>query len=212
MMFQPVRAQFQDLQLWADFTVRYDVNSKLRISLEEELRYFENISRLDKFNSELLALYRFNRTFDAGIFYRLITNRNPEGYYYLRHRFGMVAQATRDYGPWEFRIRLQGQSTYPDFFRSENWQVPENYLRLKFSTSRETRSKKIIPFTDIEFWYAFRTGQSDIIDKYRLTAGIDIRQDIRNRWSVFYRLNQELQVNNPLTAHILGIGYTWIIR
>lgn len=208
----PAKAQYQDAQLWASLMARYDITPKLRVSLEEEFRFFENISRLNKINSELDVLYQINPMIDAGVFYRLITIRNPEGYYYWNNRLGLIIQATGKAGPWTFRIRTQGQFTYPEFYRSDNWQIPEKYVRVKFSTSRESRSKKTEPFADIEFWYALRTGMTDIIDQYRLTIGLDIKPDKRNRWSVFYRLDQELQVVNPLSAHILGIGYTWIIR
>ncbi len=205
--FTSIRSQDKDAQLWASIMLKYDLNDKVQIRLEEELRFFENISRLDKANSELTLIYQLNKQWEAGTYYRLIINRDAEGYHSLKHRIALFTEYKKSFGFTSFKAKPMVQFTWPDFYRSENWQVPVNYLRFETGLSHELRNKKTVLFSDIEFWYSIRTGDPGFIDQYRFTAGLAQNMDRNNRIRIYYRFQQELQVTDPLTSHIIGIGY-----
>jgi len=90
-----VQAQHQDARFWTSLSVRYDVSKKWRITLEEETRFYENMSRFDKLNSELTGKYQITKLLDAGILYRLITNNNSRREIELNNRFGFFLEAKK---------------------------------------------------------------------------------------------------------------------
>lgn len=202
--------QHQDLQMWTSLGLRLDLSQKFRIGLEEEIRYFDNISRLDKINSEVTLDYQFAGDFSAGLMYRLISNRNARGYYSNDHRFDVHVEYQKGYGPWSWAAQLALQKTYDAFNRSRDWQLPENYTRIEGEIARELKNKNTEPYINLELWYLMPQGRPDFIDQYRLTIGIKHRVNKINRWNFYYRIQQEIQVSDPLFAHIIGIGYTYV--
>lgn len=207
-----VYGQYQDTQLWASLSIRYDLSKKWRISLEEEARFFDNISRLDKLNTELIINYQINKLLDGGVLYRFISNQNTSGNFDFNQRFGAFLEVQKKYANWTCSFKTAFQKTYPEFLHSSEWYIPENYVRAFAEVSRELKNKKTEPYTNIEFWYRIQTGDQAFIDQYRFTIGIKHKLNKINRLDFFYRIQQELQVKDPLTAHIIGVGYRFIVR
>lgn len=207
-----VYGQYQDARLWTGFSVRYQPAKKWKITLEEEARFFNNISRLDKLNTELTIDYQINKLIDAGFFYRLISKKNPGGGFEFSHRFAAFLGIQQNFGGWTCSFKTSFQKTYPGFRRTEEWYLPENYVRPMAEVSRELKNKKTEPYTNIEFWYRVSGGDQAFIDQYRYTAGIKHKLSKRNRVDLFYRFQKKIQVRNPLAAHIIGIGYRFTVR
>lgn len=204
--------QDQDVRLWSSLSVRYDLSKKWRISLEEEARFIENIGRLDKINSELTVNYQINKFLDGGVLYRLIANNHPDGYVYANHRFGAYLEVQKKYAGMRLSLKTSFQKTYPAFFRSGDWYLPENYVRAEGGVSRELKNKKTEPYTNLEWWYRIQSGDQSFIDRYRFTIGIKHKLNKNNRLDLFFRVQQELQVKDPLTAWIFGVGYQFKVR
>ena len=118
----------------------------------------------------------------------------------------------KKYGGWNGSLKATFQKSFSEFRHSDDWYVPENYVRGVAEVSRELKNKKTEPYTNIEFWYRVSAGEPAFVDQYRLAIGIKQKLNKRNRLDVFYKLQQELQVKNPSTSHIFGIGYRYIFR
>ena len=204
--------QYKDTQLWSGISIRYDPGKKWKISLEEEARFFENISRLDKINSELDINYQVNKLLDGGILYRLISNRKNGGLFEFNHRFGAYLEAQKKISGWACLLKAAFQKTYPDFMHTDDWYIPEYYVRVLAEVSRELKNKRTEPYTNIEFWYRTPAGEQAFIDQCRWTIGIKHNLNKSSRLDFFYRLQHEMQVKHPLTANIIGIGYRFRIR
>jgi len=204
--------QYQDARLWASLSIRYEPNKKWKISLEEEARFFDNISRLNNINSELTIDYQISKLFNGGILYRFISNQNTGGNFDFNHRFGVYLGVQKKYGDWSCSIKTAFQKTYPEYVHSREWYIPENYVRVLAEVSRDLKNKKTEPYANIEFWYRIQTGDQAFVDQYRFTIGIKHKLNKINRLDFYYRIQQELQVKNPLTAHIIGVGYRFIVR
>ncbi len=203
-------AQHQDVQLWSSIGIRTDLTPKLRVSLEEEARYFDHLSRLDKLNTDLSLDYQLTQSISVGTLYRLIANRDAGGYFEMRHRFDVSVEFQKKVSDWTFGAQATAQKTYPEFNHSRDWYVAENYLRAEGEISRELKKTKTEPYVNLEFWYLLPQGKQAFIDQYRLTFGVKHRIKKINRLNFYYRIQQEIQVSDPLFAHIFGIGYTYI--
>jgi hypothetical protein len=203
-------SQHQDIQLWSSIGIRTDITPKLRISLEEEARYFDQLSRLDKLNTDLSLDYQLTESIAFGTLYRLIANRDADGYFDMEHRFDVSVEFQKQVSAWTFTAQATAQKTYPEFNRSRDWYVAEDYLRAEGEISRELKDKKTEPYANLELWYLMPRGRQAFIDQYRLTFGVKHRIKKINRLNFYYRIQQEIQVNDPLFAHIIGIGYTYV--
>jgi len=204
--------QQQDLQLWTRASLKYDLNKKSRIYIKEELRFKNNIGHLSKLNTELGWRQKLSKQWKVSGYYRLMNIRDLEGYIENRHRFSFQVTWQPPVKVLTLWISPRLQYSWHDFFRSPNWQIPEKYFRCEVGISKKSTNGKLEPHADVEAWYALRTGTGDIIDQYRLTLGMEYKIDRNRRWDFFYRYQQEIQVNDPLTAHIVGVAYTYLIR
>jgi hypothetical protein len=207
----PVIGQYQDLQLWSSAGIRAIITPKLRITLEEEARFFENISLLDKLNSDLTVDYELFNGVRVGMLYRLITNRDDDGSYTLKHRFSPFFGIEKQKGPWKLGATVKFQKTYDEFYHSDDWYLPKNYFRVEGEISRPLNSNRTEPYATLEWWFKMPQGQQAFFDQYRLTLGVKHKLAKDQRISVYYRIQQEIQVADPLFAHIIGVGYlfTW---
>ncbi len=204
--------QEQDARWWTSLSVRYDVNKKWRITLEEEARIFENISRLDKLNSELTVDYKINKILECGILYRLINSPDRIGNLDFNHRFSLFLGVEKKWAGFTWSGKAAFQKTYPRMHRTEDWSLSKDYIRVKAEVSRELKKGKTEPYTNLEFWYRTTAGGQSFTDQYRFTLGIKQKLNKSHRLDFFYKIQQDLQVKNPLTAHIFGIGYRYIIN
>jgi long-subunit fatty acid transport protein len=204
--------QYQDVRLWTSFSIRYNLTKKWRINLEEEARFFNNISRLDKLNTELTLSYQINKLVGGGFLYRLISNANNPENYEFGHRFAAFVDVQKNYSRWTGSLRTTYQKTYPEFLHTSEWYIPEDYIRILAEVSYRLKNGKTEPYTNIEFWYRLSPEKQSFIDQYRFTAGVQYKINKRNRLDLFYRIQQEIQVKDPLTAHIIGIGYRLVVR
>jgi hypothetical protein len=203
-------SQHQDIQLWSSIGIRTDLTPKLRLSLEEEARYFDQLSRLDKLNTDLSLDYQLTPSISVGTLYRLIANRDANGYFDMKHRFDVSAEFQKKVSAWTFAVQATAQKTYPEFNHSRDWYVAEDYLRAEGEIAHELKNKKTEPYVNLELWYLMPQGQPSFIDQYRLTFGIKHKVNKISRWNFYYRIQQEIQVADPLLAHIIGIGYTYV--
>jgi hypothetical protein len=210
MLAPGLRAQQQDLQMWVSAGFRADLSDKIRVSIEEEARYFENISRLDKLNSDLTLDYKLSNSVSIGVLYRLISNRNASGYYNLDHRFNLHLEYDRSVRAWTFGAQIKAEKTFDQFSGLNDKYLPNNYIRIKGEISRLMVDRKTEPYVNLEFWYKLPQGQTAFVDQYRLTMGLKYKADKNNRLNLFYRIQQEIQVKDPLFAHVLGAGYTFV--
>ena len=205
-------AQEQDFQIWSRFALKYDASASTRIYIEEEFRFRENAQRLDKNHTELGIAQDLTDRFRIGGFYRFISIRDNSSLSNNRHRFAIQASYDIDLAPWTLWVRPRFQSTFGAIGRSSDWNIPEHYLRTETGISRRPKGSKTEYHADIEWWFPIGRGMPFHTDQYRFTAGVEFRIDRNRRIDLAYRLQQELQVNNPERYHIICLTYTHLIR
>ena len=87
---------------------------------------------------------------------------------------------------------------------------PIKYLRNKLAVSYNF-SKLVDPFIASELYFRIRNKPNEF-QKYRLDVGLDWRLGKKCNLSTFYRLQKEINVNNPALEHVIGIGYSYTLR
>jgi hypothetical protein len=204
--FTTVIAQQQDAGLWMSATVQKRITTKLSLTLAEEIRLNENITEAGTLFSEAALDYRFARRWNAGFAYRFIQRRRIDDSYSVRHR--LMADLSYRFRIKKFTLtpRLRYQIQYRDVNSSPTGHIPETMLRSRLAL-RYNLGKRYFPFFNVELF--IRLTQERFVDNVRYQAGMDYDLSKYHTLTFFYLINREMQVRNPLTEYVAGMGYRY---
>jgi hypothetical protein len=200
-------AQINDAGLWTSISLEKKISKRISLVASEELRFNENISELGTFFTEIGPQFKFYKGLNAGISYRFIQKRRLDDSYSVRHRINTDLS-------YRFKIK--------DFTLSlrERYQVQygENYFTGESETANTTlRSKLSLKYRINKKWDATVFGEifnplfegETYISDFRIGAGIDYQIIKPLGVEVFYLINKELNVANPTTDYVGGLGITY---
>ncbi|MFH1320172.1 MAG: DUF2490 domain-containing protein [Bacteroidota bacterium] len=199
--FQPV----SDAELWSSVIINKKITSKLNGSFEEQLRLNDNISSVKNFFSDIGLSYMFNKYIRLATNYRYIQRRRDDRTYGTRHRFYGDLRFRFKTKPFIFyyRTRLQTQQSI-----TGSGIIRDNYSRNSLTLKLDL-DKKIAPYIATELYYYLNCQE---FNKVRYTLGIDLNLKKRNDVGIFYRIQREFNVNNPIHSYIIGINYSYTLK
>lgn len=209
---QELVAQESDANVWSRLAIKYDLNSLTRISVEEEFRFFDNVSQLEQNHTEIGLSRELNKRWNGGVFYRFIYETNTDRDYSLGHRGWVQLEYQLLDSDINVYARTRLQTTFKDIQSSSSGKVPDWYNRYKISAEYKTKGAKWIPDAGIEFWHYLNPSENPFVNKLRFSLGLEYRYTKKLRWQVFYSYQKELQVSNPDTDYIFGVACTYKIN
>jgi len=201
-------AQVNDACLWTSMNIEKKITSKFSATLTEELRFNENISELGTAFTELGASYKFYNFFSLGLSYRYIQNKNQDDSYSIRHRYNIDLAFKYKGKKVIASLRERVQTQYTDVNTSEDGKVPVRYLRSKLMLKYDLE-KKYTPFISCELFLQLSNPEGNEIDKERFAAGFSYEFSKYTAVDLFYMINKEIHVNDPLTEYITGVEFNY---
>ena len=195
-------AQTTDFEFWPSAELRYNASKKFRFSIEQQLRLDNGASQFKTTFTEAGLRYRLSRYFRIRANYRFIIRPNN---IHQRISGDVLIRYRKKKFPLRFNYRLRYQVLYRGQGRN-----PIKYLRNKLAVSYNL-SKLVDPFIASELYFRIRNKPNEF-QKYRLDFGLDWRLGKKCNLSTFYRLQKEINVNNPALEHVIGIGYSYTLR
>jgi hypothetical protein len=202
-----IHAQQSDAGLWLSASVEKKVNKKFTAVITQEVRLNENMSRAGTVFSEAAIDFRFARRWSAGLSYRFINRRRTDDFYSIRHRYMADLSYRIRLKKFSFTPRLRYQVQYRDINTSENGKIPSKYFRGKL-TVRYNLEKRYTPFFSTELFYQMGIKEK-FVDNLRYMAGFNYELSKFHSLNIFYMINKEIQVNDPLTEYNFGVGYQY---
>ncbi len=203
-----VSAQVNDAGLWTSLSVQKKLADKLYLDLGGELRLNENFSELGTVYSEALVSYRISKSFEASGGYRFIAKRLVDDSYGIRHRYLINLAYKTKINKVMSTIRARYQSQYSDINRSADWQVPEDYLRTKWTIKYDT-DKDWRPFVSAETFFLLDNMDGILFKEYRIAAGFDYKLNKNTDLTLGYLIDREIQTANPWTNYVVTVGLSW---
>lgn len=203
-----VEAQENDFGTWIEIGVEKQITEKIRLEFEEEIRIFKNFGELDRIATGLGGAYTFNKYLRAGAGYSwLYKNRVNRELWEHRHRFHLYLRGRYKFDRFTFTLRERLQSTYVDESIPGFGYNPRNYLRSRLQVSYNIKGSAVNPFTSAEMYYQLNNPEGNQIDNMRYTLGAG--WEISNNLDIdtFLRLDQEVNVKNPVSYWILGLSF-----
>jgi hypothetical protein len=204
----PLNAQVNDAGLWTSVKLETKVVKDLTASIIQEFRFYENITELGAYYTEAGLEYKINKHFQIEANYRFTQKRKVENYYSTRHRFSVDLKYSKKFKPFELKYRIRFQNQYADIGRSEDGGVPEYYLRNKLSLQWDLK-KAYTPYVSVELFSPLNYPRMYAFDNIRSMAGIEYAFTKHHKIDVYYMIHKEVNVSQPFTYYVFGIGYIY---
>lgn len=196
--YEPTETE-DDLQSRMGITFDKKVFKGFHISLEEELRLYNNLQSLDRIHSSLGVSYKVNKYFKVGAAYTFIARHHAgkkstdyEKYWDLRHRAHVDLTASYKTGNWRFSFRERPQFTCRtddiDTREKRKWDIT---LRHRVKVGYDIFSKPVKPYVAVELSHTLNALEvvGNHIEKVRSTAGVEWQISKRNTMDFYYRFD-----------------------
>jgi len=195
-----------DLEMWNNIAISKKIGDRWKVSLEEEFRFTEDISRFDIFFTDLGLDYKINKHFSAGVNYRFYQNQNSDGDFVTQHRFSTNINYKQKLDRFTFEYRLQFQNKDEDFLSGNSENNVYN-LRNKISVDYDIKNFKLEPYFQAEIFRKYETGEESYFNKMRWKLGASYPVTRKSDIELFYIIDNELNQSYPKTTYVLGLGY-----
>jgi hypothetical protein len=204
----PVSAQQSDFQVWPSLQVAVEVLNNLKLQVEEEVRFHENSSLIEKQVNNLGISYRINKYVKTTLTYRFEADwKNADTYSW---RQGLYADFTFRYEPGRFLLdyRIRFQSSKIDINDKEEKIFNGLRNRHKVGVEYDIKNIPLAPFAEGEIFLNSGGNRYSGITAYRTWFGIKYNINKQQEVSLKYGIDQEMNVTDPLRAFIVAIGYS----
>jgi hypothetical protein len=200
-------SQQTDFQFWPQVQLGYNLSKRFDLSLEEEVRFRENVSQIKKELTDLGLTFKINKALRLGVSYRVeLTFKNPDESAWRSGLYGdiMFRQKIARFR-FDYRCRFQSAKieTISEVPMLNHWMTNRHKASLQYNI----RGIRLTPEVEGEIFIPVRKQESLMIDEYRLWAGLKYGINKRNEIGLKFGIEQEINVADPLRAYILGIGY-----
>ncbi len=198
--------QVKDAGLWTSLSFEAKLVKKLSLSVSQEYRFNENVTELDTWISEAGLNYKLNKYLKASVNYRFTMKRMTNNLYSPRHRFFIDIKAEKKIKPFIFQFRTRFQEEYADIGRATDGGFAGYYSRNKLSIKFDL-DRKWEPYLSVELFSPLRRNQPYLFDDIRTSAGLEFAVSKHHSIDIYYMIQNELNVSNPVMDFIGGIGY-----
>ncbi|MFN6037433.1 MAG: DUF2490 domain-containing protein [Bacteroidota bacterium] len=201
------KAQVNDAGLWLSAGLEKKINSKFSVSMSPCLRLNENISEVGSYFIDAGSEYKINKHLRTSINYRIISRKNVDDTYGLRHRFYADLSFRKKIKKLTLNYRLRLLNQYTDILSSDDGKIPDYAIRNKFQFKYDTDTK-YAPFVSAEIWYRLNNRDKQF-SRYRISGGVEVEINKYSSVVLSYIFQRELNASNANTDYITSVGYNY---
>lgn len=186
-----------DFEVWTSLKLEKEFLQNFEADLEGSYRVYDNATRLKGLLGELSITYKHKKWLRVKIGYR-IANRVEV----IEHRLKGDLELQAEINRFEISLRNRLQ---------REWEVnkdPVDFLRERLELSYNINNFPLDPFIAGEAWYRFSTIENQY-EEFRADFGFEWSISKKSDLDLFYRIMDEVNVNNPLRSYVLGLEFTY---
>lgn len=200
----------QDLGLWTGLSIEYDLNKDYTLKLSQELRLFENLSEIEKYNSDLGLDYRINKKFNLGFSLRYYLNKEKDKTISQSGRYNFDIRYKEKIGnKFKIKYRLRFQTLYKNMFTAVSEKTESNF-RNKISFDYKLNKQNNI-YLGAEIFREIKVYRKPYFNKIRFSIG-DEKKTKAGEFDFSLVYERELNSNYPLNYFIGRINYTFKLK
>lgn len=208
-----LKGQKTDRAAWFSVEVSGKVSNNLELELEEEIRFFKDVTEIDRIITSLGAAYTITDFLKAGAGYSLILDHKvKQDVYENRHRYYLYLRGRARLGGFKIDLREKFQSTYYDPAFDDERYSPANELKSRLQVSRNFKKAGLEPYVNAEMYYQLNDPEENKIDQMRYTAGMEIDLTKSLVLDPFFRIETDINIPEPETFYIGGVTLKWEIN
>ncbi len=214
MLFTFPGTSAQEVKVIRDFRVNGELGVEKsflmnwKVDLESCLKLEKNASHIDEIDLGLNVFYSPLKFISLGAGYRLTADQNKNSIYECKHRFSFEVEYLEKIKRLSFEYRLRYQNADDDYFMNNTLNPAKNILRNRLQIKYNIRKSKLSPYMYTELY-----GQLGTPDPFAIT----VRSAFGGRYSLdkfgvvkmYFRIDRELNDENPFTLYTVGIGYNF---
>ena len=190
----------------AEFSV--DLGGNFGLSVEEELRFENRCTQFDRWLNSLGVDYTcLHNRMNIGLTGDYIRRRNDRGYYENRGRVGVQVTYTEEWRRFKFQGRSKLIATFFDERTGEHRVNPRLYWRNRLKVTYQKPNSRFKYALSAELFWLTNDPKKGFIDNIRTVASVDYRLSRRHYLSAFVRLDNDLQVKEPVDRFFIGLTF-----
>ena len=221
-----VKAEGDDFGIWTEVDVEKKISRNLSVEGGVELRTRDHVKAVDRWSGSIGASYRLTNWLKASADYTLLYDNNEKwnekqtkvaNYWGTRHRFNVALTGSVDFGNLSLSLRERWQYTYRPQTTVERTKVSNGKVEDKTYNGKGKsvwRNRLQLKYKVTSMWRPYVNGETFVagsgIEKYRLSAGTEIRLSKKHSFDVKYLFQKSCSDDDDEgNRHILGVGYTF---
>lgn len=205
-----VQAQQWDFLSWYRVQAHGNLTKKFSMSVEQQVRLFDNSTRLDQTFTELGLGYDLPKGFGLNLAYRFSWSPDQDGSFSNRHRYNVDITYGKKF--WKLRgkirARIQHRPSSSDFNERLEPEASPVFVRLKGSVNY----RKLGDWTPgIAFEAFFRVEDPNEMgaNKFRYRVFLNYDLPKRNELGLFYMIETDYSGRTPEYLSVVGLSYAY---
>ena len=191
-----------------------DITKNIELKVEEELRFGDYGGfHLERWLNEVsletpMSAPGLGNRLHSGCFLGYVRHYDDEGFFDNRLRMGVDVSYRESFRRWKLAYRSRLMFTYRDERTGDYSINPKWYWRHKLQASFQRPNSRWKYTLSTEFFLRLRKSPSEVfVDHIRATASLDYRLSRRQSLELTARMDNEIQVKEPMDRFYLGITY-----
>lgn len=202
---------YPDFGMWNTVSVEKKINKKVSLSIDEEFRLKENLSKINLFYTNFGFNYKLSKKLKASLIYRNTQKAVDGRGYDIKHRLMLdVVYKEKLSKKFQFQFRQRFQFENNNIYSSRDGKYIESFLRSKFELGYNY-TKKIKAYISEELRFQLhdpRNPESDYgLHRFRTALGLDYNLNSANSVGIYYLVQNEIRVYKPNELFIFGLQY-----
>ena len=178
------------------------------ITMEEELRFQNDFAHFDRWLNSLGVDYLcLHNRMNVGLSADYIRRNNKNRYYENRTRLGMQVTYTETYRHLRFAFRSKALATFYDGQTAVHRINPRIYWRNRMKVVWQPMNSRWKYALSMEVFWHVNNPQGSCVDNLRTVVSVDYRLARRYSLSAFARMDNEIQVKEPVDRLYLGLTF-----
>lgn len=178
------------------------------LSVEEELRFENNCTQFDRWLNSVGVDYTcLHNRMNIGLTADYIRRHNDRGCYENRGRLGLQVTYTEDWRRFRFQVRSKAIGTFFDERTGEHRVNPRLYWRNRLKVTYQPMNSRFKYALSTELFWLTNDPKKGGIDNLRAVFSVDYRLARQYTLSAFVRMDNDLQVKEPVDRFFLGLTF-----
>ena len=188
--------------------VEVGLSGPFGFSAEEELRFDHNCTQFDRWLNSVGVDYTcLHNRMNIGLTTDYIRRHNNDGYYENRGRLGLQVTYSEVCRRFKFQLRSKAIGTFFDERTGEHRVNPRLYWRNRVKVTYQRPNSHFKYALSTELFWLTNDPKGSYVDNLRTVLSVDYRLSRRYYLSAFARMDNDLQVKEPVDRFYLGMTF-----